>query len=168
VGSRSRARARAQASQSAARQSPAAQTTAEHADTPAAREPAQLPRSVLVAAIIEAVEAVGVLAGAVWAGVATANGHSYHRNSGVAITIIGIGTAIGLLLVARGVRSGRRWSRTPAMLTQLFTGIVAIYLIQSGRPDFGVPAILLAITGLGALLTPASIDVLTPGRIRKS
>jgi hypothetical protein len=102
------------------------------------------------------------------AGVATASGHSYQRTSGVAITVIGIATAIALALVARAVRSGRRWSRTPAMLTQIFTGIVAIYLIQSGRLDLGVPAILLAIGGLVALLTPASIAVLTPGRIRKS
>jgi peptidoglycan/LPS O-acetylase OafA/YrhL len=109
-----------------------------------------------------------VLAASVVAAVATANGHSYQRASGIAITLIGIATAIALALVARAVRSGRRWSRTPAMLTQLFTGIVAIYLIQSGRPELGVPAILLAIGGLIALLTPASIDVLTPGRVRKS
>jgi hypothetical protein len=102
------------------------------------------------------------------AAIATANGHSYQRASGVAITLIGIATAIGLALVARAVRSGRRWSRTPAVLTQVFTGVVAIYLIQSGRLDLGVPAILLAIGGLVALLTPASIDVLTPGRARKS
>jgi len=108
------------------------------------------------------------LALSVLAGVETAKGHSYLVASGVAITLIGIATAIGLALVARGVRSGRRWSRTPALLTQLFTGIVAIYTIQSGRLDWGVPAILLAITGLVALLMPASIDVLTPGRVRKS
>jgi len=123
---------------------------------------------VIAAAVIEAVEAVAVLAASVFAAVATANGHSYQRASGVAITLIGIGTAIALALVARALRSGRRWSRTPAMLTQLFTGIVAIYLIQSGRPELGVPAIVLAIGGLVALLTPASIDVLTPGRARKS
>jgi hypothetical protein len=149
-------------------QSPATQSTAQRADTAVVPGPAQLPRSVLVAAIIETVEAAGILAGAAWAGVATANGHSYQRTSGVAITLIGIGTAIGLLFIARAVRSGRRWSRTPALLTQLFIGIVAIYLIQSGRLDFGVPVILVAIAGLGALLTPASIEVLTPGRMRKS
>jgi hypothetical protein len=111
---------------------------------------------------------VGVLAASVAAGIATANGHSYQLASGVAITIIGVATAIGMALVARAVRSGRRWSRTPAMLTQLFTGIVAFYLIESGRLDLGIPAILLAIAGFIALLTPASIDMLTPGRIRKS
>jgi hypothetical protein len=136
--------------------------------TPVPQAPAQLPRSVLAAAVIEVVEAVGVLAASVLAGVATANGHSYQRTSGIAITVIGIGTAIALALVARALRAGRRWSRTPAMLTQLFTGIVAIYLLQSGRLDWGIPAIVLAIAGLAALLTPASIEVLTPGRISKS
>jgi hypothetical protein len=128
----------------------------------------QLPRSVRAAAVAQAVEAVGVLAASVLAGIATANGHSYERASGIAITLIGIATAVALALVARALRDGRRWSRTPAFLTQLFTGIVAIYLIQSGRLDWGIPAIALAIAGLAALLTPASIDVLTPGRMSKS
>ena len=117
---------------------------------------------------MQAVEAVGVLAASVLAGIATATGHSYLRTSGIAITLIGIATAIVLALVARALRDGRRWSRTPAVLTQLFTGVVAIYLIQSGRLDWGIPAIVLAVAGLAALLTPASIEVLTPGRISKS
>ncbi|HSR84307.1 MAG TPA: hypothetical protein VLM11_09010 [Streptosporangiaceae bacterium] len=168
MGSRSRARARAQASQPSAQQPPAGHRTAEPADPANRREPAQLPRSVRAAATVEAIEAVALLVASVLAGIATMNGHSYQRTSGVAITIIGIATAIALALVARAVRAGRRWSRTPALLTQIFTGIVAIYLIQSGRLDWGVPTILLAIAGLAALLTPASIEVLTPGRIRKS
>jgi hypothetical protein len=127
-----------------------------------------MPRSVLAAATVQAIEAVGVLAGAAFAAFATAGGHSYQNASGIALAIIGIGTSIGLLLIARGVRAGRRWSRTPAMLTQLFLGIVAIYLLQGGRLDWGVPAIVLAVAGLSALLTPASIKVLTPGRISKS
>jgi hypothetical protein len=170
VGSRSRARARAQASQPTPRPSPAAQRAGSPADTAgnAPTAPASLPRSVSAAAIVQAVEALGVLALSVLAGVETAKGHSYQVASGVAITIIGIATAIALALVARGVRAGRRWSRTPALLTQLFTGIVAIYAIQSGRLEWGIPAILVAVAGLVALLTPASIDVLTPGRVRKT
>ena len=128
----------------------------------------QLPRSVFVAAIIEAVEAAGVLVASVLAAIATAQGHSYQDASGIAITLIGLVVAVALALVARALNAGRRWTRTPAMLTQLFTGIVAIYLIQSGRLDWGIPAIVVAIAGLGALLTPGSIEVLTPGRASKS
>jgi hypothetical protein len=119
---------------------------------------------VLAAAVVELAEAVLVFAAALWAGIATATGHSYQTSSGVAISIIGVGTAGLLALVARGLRHARRWSRTPAMLTQLFTGIVAIYLLRSGRLDWGIPVIVLAVAGLAALLAPASLKVLTPGR----
>ena len=131
-------------------------------------EPRQLPRAVRVAAIVQAAEAVAVLVAALIAGVDALTGKSYHPASGAAITLIGIATAVALGYVARGLNGGRRWSRTPAMLTQLFTGIVAIYMIQAPRLDLGIPAILLAITGFGALLAPASIELLTPGRAGKS
>jgi peptidoglycan/LPS O-acetylase OafA/YrhL len=122
---------------------------------------------VLAAAIVELIEATGVLVAVVLAGIATASGHSYQTASGVAITIIGLATAMVLALVARGLRRGRSWSRTPAVLTQVFIGIVAVYLLQSGRLDWGVPAIVLAVGGLAALLAPASINLLTPGRMQK-
>ncbi len=122
----------------------------------------------LAAAGIQAAEAVGLLAGAILAGIATASGHSYQTASGVAITLIAVGVAALLALVAGGLRRGRRWSRTPAMLTQLFAGIISVYLLQSGRFDWGIPAIVLAIAGAVALLAPASIRVLTPGRAEKN
>jgi peptidoglycan/LPS O-acetylase OafA/YrhL len=122
---------------------------------------------VLVAAVVELAEAVLVLVASLWAAIATATGNSYQTSSGVAITIIGVGTACVLALVARGLRRARRWTRTPAMLTQLFTGIVAVYLLQSGRLEWGIPTIVLAVAGLAALLAPASLSVLTPGRTQK-
>jgi hypothetical protein len=134
----------------------------------ALREPGQLPRTVRIAAIVQAVEAAGVLAAALIAAVDALTGKSYHRASGVAITLIGVATAVALAYVARGLNRGRRWSRTPAMLTQLFIGIVGIYMIQAPRLDWGIPAIALAVAGLGALLAPASIELLTPGRAGKS
>jgi hypothetical protein len=116
---------------------------------------------------VQALEAAGILVASVLAGVAAHSGHSYLRASGIAITLIGVGTAVALALVARGLRSARRWARTPALLTQLFVGVVAISLVQSHRYDWGIPAAALAIAGFGALLAPPSIRVLTPGRIEK-
>ena len=173
MGSRSRARARAQASQPAPRSASATRRSAAPA-VPAAPpgkdrpELSQLPRTVLAAAVIEAIEAAGVLAAAILAAIATAAGHSYQTSSGVAITLIGVGVAIVLAFVARGLRRARRWSRTPAVLTQLFTGVVAVALLQSGRLDWGIPGIVLAAAGLVALLSPASLKLLTPGRVEKS
>jgi hypothetical protein len=123
---------------------------------------------VLAAAVIEAVEAAGILLAAILAGIATATGHSYQTASGVAITLIGGGAAVLLAIVARGLRRAQRWSRTPAVLTQLFAGIVAVYLLQSGRLDWGVPGVVLAVAGIVALLSPASIRLLTPGRAAKN
>jgi hypothetical protein len=126
------------------------------------------PRPVQAAAVVQAVEAAGILVASVLAGVAAHNGHSYLRASGIAITLIGLGTAVALGFVARGLWGSRRWARTPALLTQLFVGVVAISLLQSHRLDWGIPAALLAVAGFSALLAPASIKVLTPGRIEKS
>jgi len=131
-------------------------------------EPRELPRTVLAAAIVEAIEAAGILVAAILAGIATATGHSYQTASGVAITLIGVGVAVVVAFVAHGLRRARRWSRTPAVLTQLFAGVVAVYLVQAGRLDWGVPGIVLAAAGIVALLSPASVRLLTPGRIEKS
>jgi hypothetical protein len=135
---------------------------------PTDAEPTELPRTVLAAAVVVAVEAVGLLAAAILAGIETAAGHAYQTASGVAIALIAVGMAVVLALVARGLRHARRWSRTPAMLTQLFAGIVGVYLLQSDRLDWGIPTIVLAVAGAVALLAPPSLRVLTPGRIEKS
>jgi hypothetical protein len=120
----------------------------------------QRPRSLLVAAVIQAVEAAGVLAAAVLAGVDVGSGRSYHADSGVALTIIGIVTALALGFVASGVARARIWSRTPALLTQLFTGIVSVYLLQADRYEWGVPGLVLAVTGFVTLLVPPSLRAL--------
>lgn len=119
-------------------------------------------------AAIQGVEALGVLAAAILAAVDTGNGKSYQLASGIAISVIGACTALLLGLVARGVLGGRRWSRTPALLTQLFTGIVAIYLLQAPRYEWGIPALLLALAGIAMVFAPASMQLLTPGRIDKA
>jgi hypothetical protein len=112
---------------------------------------------------IEALEAILVAVAAVLAGVATSRGRSYQLSSGIAITVIGLATAAALALVAKGLRRPRRWTRTPALLTQLFTGIVGIYLLQGGRYSWGSVAVVLAVAGFVALLAPPSTRALTVG-----
>jgi len=115
---------------------------------------------VLLAAVVEAAQAVAILAAAVLAGIAALQGKSYQSSSGIAITAIGICTAVALGFVAAGLARTRRWSRTPALLTQLFTGIVGIYLIQGHRYEWGVPALVLTVAGFGLLLAPPSLRAL--------
>lgn len=145
MGSRSRARARAKASE--------------------ATGPASVPRpsTITVASAVQAVEAALVLVAAILAGIDTGAGRSYQLSSGIAITVIGIAMAGLLGLVALGLRRPRRWTRTPALLTQLFTGIVGIYLVQGAKYGWGVPAITLAVVGFATLLAPPSTRALTVG-----
>jgi hypothetical protein len=112
---------------------------------------------------VQALEAVLVVVAAVLAGVATSQGRSYQLSSGIAITVIGLATAVLLALVAAGLRRPRRWTRTPALLTQLFTGIVGVYLLQGGRYDWGSAAAALSLTGFVTLLAPPSTRALTAG-----
>jgi hypothetical protein len=124
------------------------------------------PLTIAAAVVIEALEAVLVLAAAILAGVDTVRGESYQFSSGVAITIIGVVMAGLLGLVAAGLRRSRRWTRTPALLTQLFTGIVGIYLLQGARYAWGIPAIVLAVAGFVALFAPGSTRALTVGLVQ--
>jgi hypothetical protein len=116
------------------------------------------------AAIVQAAEAVVVLAATILAGVDAASGQSYHVNSGIALTVIGAAAAVTLAWVARGLAQARRWSRTPALLTQLFVGIVGIYLLQGHRLDWGLPSVVLAALGFATILAPPSHRVLAGTR----
>jgi len=118
------------------------------------------PLSLLGAAGVQAADAAIVLVATVLAGVDTATGQSYQVGSGIALTLIGLATVAALATVALGLARVRKWSRTPALLTQLFVGIVGIYLVQSNRYEWGVPCLVLAVAGFAALLAPASMRAL--------
>src|ERR1700734_3447647 len=120
----------------------------------------QRPPRLLGAAGGQAADALIVLGASVLAGVATLSGKSDQRGSGIALTLIGLATAAALAWVAVGLSRGRRWSRTPAALTQLFVGIVGIYLVQGHRYAWGIPSLVLAAAGFALLLTPASLRAL--------
>src|SRR6266576_4801062 len=122
------------------------------------------PATLRAAAVVQAAEAALVLAATVLAGIDTAAGRSYQTGSGIALTVIGAASAAALALVAAGLARARRWSRTPALLTQLFAGIVGIYLLQGHRLDWGLALVVLAVLGFAMLLSPPSLRALTSGQ----
>ncbi len=137
----------------------------EAAGTPSTRDPAtspasSRPRALRLAAAAQAIEAGGMCVAAAFAAVATADGQSYQRASGVALTLIAIGTAVLFAAFAVGLARARPWTRTPVIMTQLFVGGAGIYLLNGHRLDWGVPALLLAACCLAALFTPASLRAL--------
>ena len=113
-----------------------------------------------MAAAVLALEAVGMCVAAGFAAVSTADGQSYQRASGVALTLIAVGTAVAFALFAIGLAKARPWTRTPVVMTQLAIGIWGIYLLKDHRLDWGVPMLLVAAGCLAALFTPASLRAL--------
>jgi MFS family permease len=121
------------------------------------------PPALLLAATVQGVEAAGIAAAAVLSAADTAAGRSYERSSGIALTVIAFGAAGVVAFIAWGIYRVRRWSRTPALLTQLFVGTTGVYLLEGHRLDWGVPALLLAIAGFTGLLLPPSLRALATG-----
>lgn len=95
---------------------------------------------------------------------ATVSGKSYQTGSGVALTLIAFGTALVMLVVARGLARARPWSRTPSAMIQLFAIIAGVILMDGHRPEWGVPTLLLATAGLVTLFVPASFKALNRER----
>jgi hypothetical protein len=121
------------------------------------------PPALLLATAALGGEAAMLLVAAVISAVDTAAGRSYQRSSGIALTIIAFGAVIVVALIAVGVYRVRRWSRTPALLTQLFVGTTGVYLLEGHRLDWGVPALLVALAGFAGLLVPPSWRALATG-----
>jgi drug/metabolite transporter (DMT)-like permease len=138
---------------------PAKASTSAKASAPA---PAAVPRprALRLAAAVLAVEAAGMLVAAGFSAVSTADGQSYQRASGIALTLIAVGTAVVFALFSRGLAKARPWTRTPVVMTQLAIGIWAIYLLRDHRPEWGLPMLLVAACCLAALFTPSSLRAL--------
>jgi hypothetical protein len=131
------------------------------AATDAAAPPAsQTPAALRLAAAAQVIEAAGLCVAAAFGAISTADGKSSQAASGVALTVFAVAVAVGIALIAAALAKARPWSRTPTALTQLLVIIGGIALLDGDRPEWGVPALLLAATCLAGLLTPASLRAL--------
>jgi hypothetical protein len=89
-----------------------------------------------------------------------AGGQTYQKSNAIAIVGIEAIVALGVAALALAVVRERPWSRTPAVMTQVFTFIIGIVLIQAGRLGWGFPALVLAVAGLAGLFAPTSLGKL--------
>ena len=93
-----------------------------------------------------------------------AGGQTYQKSNAIAVIVIESIVAVGMAVVAAGIVRLRPWSRTPAVLTQVFAIIIGIVLIQAHRFGWGFPALVFAVAGLAGLFAPASFKALNrPG-----
>ena len=126
--------------------------------TPAA--PTAPPLELRVAAAVQAVEAVGLLVAAGLAAVATAEGKSFERSSGIALTLITVATAGLFAAFAAGLAKARPWTRTPVVMFQLAIGVWGAFLLTGHHYEWGVPMILLAAATLVCVFTPRALRAL--------
>src|SRR3984885_1715394 len=118
------------------------------------------PNLLWLAAAAQGLEAAGLLVVAAVNLSDLAGGQTDQKSSAIAFIGIEVIVAIGVAAIASGIARVRPWSRTPAVLTQVFTALVAIWLLEAHRYDWGLPALLLAIAGLAGLFAPASLRAL--------
>jgi hypothetical protein len=122
------------------------------------------PSLLWLAAAAQGLEAVGLLVVAAVNLSELAGGQTDQRSNAVAFIGVEVIVAIGLAAIAAGIWRVRPWSRTPAMMTQVFAVIIGIVLIQAGRLGWGLPALVFAAAGLAGLFAPTSFRALSrPG-----
>ena len=119
------------------------------------------PNLLLVGAAAQGLEATALFVVIVANLIDLADGHTYQRSGAIAIIVIEVIVAIGLAWIASGIVRVRPWTRTPAVMTQVFTLIVAVWLLEAHRIAWGLPALVIALAGLAGLFAPASLRALS-------
>jgi hypothetical protein len=113
-----------------------------------------------VATAAQAAETVGLCVAVVFNVIDSASGNSSTASNAAGFIAFEVIIAIGWALIAAGIARARPWSRTPAILSQVFTAMIAIWLLEAHRYAWGVPALLLAILGCVGLFAPTTFRAL--------
>jgi hypothetical protein len=113
-----------------------------------------------VAAAAQAAEAAGLCVAIVLNVINAVSGNSWTTSSAIGFILIEAIVAVGVAWIASGLVRVRPWTRTPAVMTQVFAIMIAIWLLEAHRYDWGIPTLLLAVAGLAGLLAPASLRAL--------
>jgi hypothetical protein len=114
----------------------------------------------LTATAAQAAEAVGLCVVIAASVLDLVSGNTWTASNAIGLIMVEAVVAAGVAWIAAGIARRRPWSRTPAVMTQVFTVMIAVWLLEAHRYAWGVPALLLAIAGLAGLLTPSSLRAL--------
>jgi hypothetical protein len=125
----------------------------------AAPTPAQRPLTIVIAAALLALEG---LIGLAYAGLEVGQIRMSRAVVGVGVTVLMACFGLLLLVVARGVFLGKRWSRGPAVATQLILLPIAWSFKGGSTTWVSVVLAALAIAVLVGVLHPRSTAVFVP------
>ena len=119
------------------------------------------PTTLIIAAVVVALEGIVALGLGVYVGAETAMGAAKDLTPAIAEAGFGILLGAGLLWVAYGgLFRMERWGRSPSVLAQIIAIPVGITLFDSGQPSLGIPLIVVALIGIGTLLAPPTTKAL--------
>ncbi|MGA5201941.1 hypothetical protein [Streptomyces variegatus] len=120
------------------------------------------PRRLTYAALLAALEGLGLVVGGVWILVLGLTGHPDDRQQAVTGGITLIVLALLPLLAARGLLGRRSWSRGPAVITQLLALPVAYNLLQADSMAIpaGIALAVVAVASLVLLVNPKTTRAL--------
>ena len=103
---------------------------------------------------------MGLLAvgGGLYTGFEIIVGEPQNTTTALAVAALALVGGAAMLKVAHGLATCAHWSRSPAVLTQLFLLPVAVSLVQSDQPQWGYPLIAVGVCSLIALFSrPVSL-----------
>ena len=117
-------------------------------------------RTLVWCATLVALEAVGLVAAAVFYLVELVVADTGDPVRALVTVALALAAGAGLALVARGLLHRRRWARAPALVTNLILLPVGYGLVQGGRWYVGLPLLLLGVAVLVLLFAPATAAAL--------
>ena len=117
-------------------------------------------RTLVWCATLVALEAVGLVAAAVFYLVELVVADTGDPVRALVTAALALAAGAGLALVARGLLHRRRWARAPALVTNLILLPVGYGLVQGGRWYIGLPLLLLGVAVLVLLFAPATAAAL--------
>ena len=112
--------------------------------------------SLRACAALVALEALGLLAAAVFFVVEVFVATPDDRTRALVASLLALVVAVGMALVARGLAAARRWARAPAVVVNLLVLPVAFDLVRGGRWYVGLPLLLGALVVLVLLFAPST------------
>jgi len=126
---------------------------------PGVRE--QVPRPLMGAAAVIAVESLVALGYAIWLLVEAFVGTPRERGQAIAVAVTFLILASPLPWVARGLARASMRARTPAVMMQLLALWVAYFMVKAHFWIGAVPTVAAAVVGLVCVFAPASTAALT-------
>lgn len=108
-------------------------------------------RPLLTGVALLAVEGIALVAAGVWLGARSLGNDVSNRAGGVTGAVVAIAVGLAVLYLARAILARKRWARSPVIVLQILFLPVGWGLLQSGRPEYGVPVIVAPVVTLVAL-----------------